>query len=159
MSYATMNHAEWIEGELAHLRGLHPKKAALWPEKLNEFQAKVADILGIVGGGIYNAPINPEKIDWSYGFNGVSVVWKKELATWDFNALTLLMLLCHAARIRCSLEGCGPRSVRLSFWPRKAEGNMSQRHPNIAQAVEQFEQYLPNDHRVRYQEQRQNAAE
>jgi hypothetical protein len=119
------------------------------PEKLSEFQCKVVDIMGIVGGGIYNAPINPDKIDWDCG-RGVSVVWQRELATWDFNALTILVLLCHEARIRCSVEGAGPRQVRLSFWQRKHEGGMAERHPNIDEAVALFREYLPADSQIHY---------
>jgi hypothetical protein len=170
--YTRHDHAQWMENTLAHMRAADPKHASRYPEKLSEFQVKVVDILGMVGDGIYNAPIFLEKIDWCYGFDGVSVLWDRDLSTWDFNRLTMLVFLCHAARIRCEVtaevgfadadptdDPEGPELteaygiLRLSFWPRVAIGDMSQRHPNLAEAVEWFEnEYLPKDHRVRYQE-------
>lgn len=149
-----MDHAEWVEGNNraanrnnAKRRGFKPL-----PEKLGPFQRKVADILGMVGNGIYNAPVAHDKIDWDYGFNGVSVTWGRSMSTFDFSELTLLVLLCHEARIRCCIGPAGPRLLRLSFWPRVAKGGMSSRHPNIDEAVASFRAYLPEGHRVTYVE-------
>lgn len=148
--YANMDHAGWMQKHIECQRRAGRKMHASTPETLNDFQKRVVDILGIVGCGIYNAPINPDKIDWKYGFHGVSVVWQRELATWDFGQLTMLVLLCHEARIRCSIEGSGPRNIRLSFWQRKEAGGMAERHPNIEEAVASLRRYLPADHRIRY---------
>lgn len=142
MSYARMDHADWMS---RHIR-----------RELNEFEKKVVDIIGMVGGGIYNAPINPSKVDWNYG-SGISVVWQREMSSWDFNQLSLLVFLCHTARIRVQIEGCGPRNMRLSFWQRKSSGDMAVRHPDLAEAVASFEEYLPKDHRVRFTEEKQNV--
>jgi hypothetical protein len=90
-----MDHAGWMQSSIdsgcQHKRKMHKST----PIKLDEFQRKVVDILGMVGGCIYNAPISHDKIDWQYGGVGVSVVWQRELATFDFNQLTMLVLLCH----------------------------------------------------------------
>lgn len=137
MSYHTMDHAGWVERACR--------------VTLNNFQRRVVDILGIVGGGIYNAPINNGKTDWNYGGDGVSVVWKDGMATWDMNRLTLLVFLCHLARIRCDLQSAGPRQLRLSFWQRKEEGGIAERHPDLAEAVAALESYLPADHRIRFE--------
>lgn len=151
MSYATMDHAKWMEDQNAALNR-HGSKRRRWkplPEKLSEFQAKVIDIVGIVGGGIYNAPIcSPERIEWEYGFGGVSLTWERELATWDGCQLTQLVFLCHAARIRCSIDAVAPRRFRLSFWQRKTSGDIAVWHPNLEQAVAMFRLYLPEDHRI-----------
>jgi len=155
MSYQTMDHAGWIERQNASLNRIcgKRKKWKILPEKLSEFQAKVMDILGMVGGGIYNAPIAYGSIDWAYGFNGVSVVWKwSDLSTWDFGRLTQLVFLCHEARIRCEINPAGPHMLRLSFWQRKATGDIAVRHPNLDEAVAAFKQYLPVDHRILYRE-------
>lgn len=152
MSYETMDHAAWMEthhraenSRNAKRRGWTPR-----PEQLTAFQAKVCDILGMVGGGIYNAPILHEKTDWDYGYGGVSVLWRQSVATWDFNQLTILVLLCHEARIRCEISAGGAKLLRFSFWQRTNEGSMSRRHPNLDEALEAFRRWLPLGHRIRY---------
>jgi hypothetical protein len=153
MSYQRMDHAEWMESNNAALNRSMGKRKN-WkslPEKLTEFQAKVIDIVGMVGGGIYNAPIcSSERINWQYGFNGVSLTWDREMATWDFTQLTMLVFLCHEARIRCSIEAVAPRTMRMAFFPRTHEGGVARRHPNLDEAVEMFKKYLPEDHRIVY---------
>lgn len=155
MSYQRMDHAGWVESNNTSLNRMYAKRKN-WkplPEKLSEFQAKVADILGMVGGGIYNATVSHGSIDWEYGFNGISAVWKyPQFATWDFNQLTMLVFLCHEARIRCELGPAGPHMLRLSFWQRNATGDISTRHPNLDEAVAMFRKYLPADHRILYRE-------
>lgn len=161
MSYATMNHAEWVERNNAacnkahgHRRGYVPK-----PERLTEFQAKVMDILGMVFGGIYNAPISWGTVEWQYG-KGISLVSPhgNGLATFDFAHLTTLVFLCHEARIRAEIDPAGPRGFRFSLWPRSHTGSMGQRHPNLDEAVAKFREYLPADHRIVYREDTGQAA-
>lgn len=164
MSYANMDHAGWVESNNAAGRrnakrpkvDEHGRRIGFHaaPEKLTEFQAKVMDLLGMMAGGIYNASITWETVDWNFGGDGVSVVMYpgRGLSTFDFNTLTMFVLLCHAARIRGDISNAGPRRVRLSFWQRGTSGSVSKRHPNIAEAVAAFEEYLPADHRVRFVE-------
>lgn len=151
-TYQFMDHAAWMESNnrAANENNAKRKGWRVQPEAMNEFQRKVCDILGMVGGGIYNAPIAHEKIDWNYGWGGVSVIWKHGMATFDYNELTSLVFLCHEARIRCSLESAGPKMIRLTFWQRTEAGSMAQRHPNIDEAVAAFRAYLPAEHRIIY---------
>jgi hypothetical protein len=158
MSYITMDHAAWMESNLRAInrcaeKGLRKRKSRTPViETLNPFQRRVVQIVGIVGNGIYNAPIcASEKITWTWGHTGVSLTWKREMATWDFNTLTTLVFLCHEARIRLSIEAVAPRIMRLSFWQREAEGGMATRHPNLAEAVESFQKCLPPEHNIRYE--------
>lgn len=151
MSYQHMDHGDWMERNNRASNHLYAKRKGYkpLPETLTSFQRKVCDIIGMVGGGIYNAPIAHERIDWSYGWGGVSVMWLgRDLSTFDFNELTNLVFLCHEARIRCSLAPAGPRMLRLSFWQREAEGDSTTRHPNLNEAVAAFREYLPSDHRI-----------
>jgi hypothetical protein len=141
--YANHDAAGWIESHNAATnRYQHSRKRRKplpdLPEKLTPFQTRVANILGIVGGGIYNAPISFNRIDWVYGFEGVSLTWRGCLCTFDRHDLTNLVFLCHEARIRCELNPAGPHMLRLSFFPRKAEGDISQRHPDLDEAVAEF---------------------
>jgi hypothetical protein len=79
MSYARMDHAAWVESNNAAANSLYAKRRAHKPapEKLSPFQAKVMDICGMVGGGIYNAPINWEKVEW-----GISERWPMMIVPW-----------------------------------------------------------------------------
>lgn len=155
MSYQHMDHARWMESNNQAINRVNAAKKRTktppppLPEELSEFQKRVVDIVGIVGNGIYNAPIS-QKIDWNYGGRGVAVIWHREMSTWDFNQLTMLVFLCHEARIRCSIESAGPKMMRMCFFQRKDDGGMSVRHPNLDEAVADFRQYLPVEHRIIY---------
>lgn len=151
-----MDHAKWMQDNIDACKRIFAKgkkrpKYPL-PDKLSPFQERVCDILGIVGGGIYNAPIpSPDLIDWDHGFNGVSVTWSNRgLATFDYGPLTTLVFLCHEARIRCEIEAVSPRRFRLTFWQRTHDGGMARRHPNLDEAVAAFRAYMPGDHRIYY---------
>lgn len=149
-----MDHAGWVEENNKAYNKINAKRRA-WkpvPEKLNRFQAKVMDILGMVGGGIYNAPINWEKVVWSFGGRGLSVPWRDgRMATFDYYALTNLVLLCHEARIRCEVRAKAAGHFELVFFQRSHEGDIARRHPNIVEAVAAFREYLPADHPIIYQ--------
>lgn len=135
MSYARMDHAGWVRNELR--------------KPLSPLGEKVATILGIAVGGIYNAPINHRKVDWA-GTYCIRVPWAASLATFDRNCLTLLVLLCHEARVRMSIGPCGPRHVELLFHQRSVSEHYSRNHPNIDQAVAAFRAYLGPDHPITY---------
>jgi hypothetical protein len=73
------------------------------------------------------------------------------MSTWDRCDLTLLVFLCHEARIRLEVEPAGPHMLRLNFWQRSHNGGISERHPSLDEALQKFQDYLPLDHRVRYE--------
>jgi hypothetical protein len=158
-TYQFMDHAKWMETQnrAINRRDRGRKNFRQQPEELTDFQKRVVDIIGMVGGGIYNAPIGL-KVDWEYGGNGVSFIWHRELATFDFDQLTRLVFLCHEARIRCEVTSGGPRMMRLAFWQRKPEGDIAVRHPNLDEAVSAFREYLPEGHRIVYQGENQPSA-
>jgi hypothetical protein len=152
-TYQHMDHASWMEKNNAAINKRRGKRVPL-PEKLTPFQARVMDIVGMVGGGIYNAPIcQPENIKWTYGGSGLSLSWSSELATFDFEQLTKLVFLCHEARIRVQIESSGPKYLKLSFWQRvspQENPNIACYHPSLDEAVARFREYLPKDHRIIY---------
>lgn len=159
MSYNTMDHAGWVERNIAAAKDIAGKKRrdntkgwAAAPDKLNDFQAKVMDILGIVGGGIYNAPIAWDAIQWKGWAGGVAVPWRSgnSFATFDSAPLTRFVFLCHEARIRGEIRIHSPNHFLLCFWPRVAEGGVGERHPSLDEAVAGFREYLPADHRIIY---------
>ena len=159
MSYIRMDHAEWVERNNAAGKRLSVKRKQTTdrygnkigysgaPDTLSPFQRRAMDVLGIVGRGIYNAPIAWKSVDWNSG-GGMSVVWNGSLATWDFSNLTLLVFLCHEGRIRCQIESAGPGRLRLSLHPRHRHGGMVRNHPDLQKAVDDFRKYFPADHRI-----------
>ncbi|WP_208491238.1 hypothetical protein [Paraburkholderia tropica] len=161
-----MDHAAWAQSDIANakhrLKQSRSRKYRIditkgyeaAPDKLNAFQRSVFDIVGMVGGGIYNAPISWDAIRWKGWGHGIAIPWKRghDLSTFDFNTLTKLVFLCHEARIRCEIRSNGFHGLLLCFWPRKAEGCVATRHPNLEEAVTSFREYLGDDHPIVYRE-------
>lgn len=164
MSYARMDHANWVELQAAaskkRLSAKEKRSETGWahaPEKLSGFQAKAFDILGIVFGGIYNAPIVWTSVDWRAGRGLAIPIRYGTLATYDFQELTTLVFLCHEARIRADISSYGPKGLMILLHPRKATGGVSQRHPNLDEAIKAFREYIPADHRIFYREEETKA--
>lgn len=160
MSYVTMDHAEWVERCIRAEKSRTPtakerRRAANgegWhaaPDKLSPDQARMFNILGIVGGGIYNAPISWDTVRWHCG-HGLAVIWHGDLSTFDFWQMSLLVFLCHDARIRCDVSAHTRHHLQIMLHPRQHEGGMSKRHPNLAEAIEAFRNYVPADHSIAY---------
>jgi hypothetical protein len=156
MSYDNMDHADWAQRNITAAKKTAKKQRsdnrkgyAAAPDELNAFQRQVMTILGVVGGGIYNAPIAWDAIVWMGG-RGMIVPWRNDLSTFDFQNLTALVFLCHMARIRCCVSPHGPGMLGLMFHPREAEGGMSQRHPDLDEAYAAYNARFPADHSIRY---------
>jgi hypothetical protein len=121
MSYADEHHYEWIESDTK--------------QTCSPLGRVVANVLGYVGRGIYNAPINASGVDWTDPYC-IRVVWSGDLANWDFPRLSLLWVECHRRMLRVSIEGCAPRRMRLTFHQRKTrEGCTSTRLPNCEEII------------------------
>ncbi len=153
MSYVSMDHGGWVESNNAAANQIYRNRKGYKPrpEVLSPFQKRVMDICGMVFGGIYNAPISWDKVEWNTG-GGVFVTARdSHLSTFDFYRLTALVFLCHEARIRCEIHAKARGYVELGFWQRQHEGGMGKRHPNLAEAVATFREYLPTDHSIVYQ--------
>jgi hypothetical protein len=158
-----MDHAGWVAANLPHYKkavgAQKPRKDAFgsvkgWhgaPDVLTPFHCRIFDILGMTFGGIYNAPISWDAVQWNgWGREAIAVPVRSDLATWDGMALTRLVFLCHEARIRCEVRPNGPHHLLLAFWQRAAEGCTATRHPDLDEAVAMFRNYLPSDHATVY---------
>jgi hypothetical protein len=129
------------------------------PDPLNEFQAKVAMILGMVFNGIHNAPIDWHRGYWAHDAATLTLTSDGgRFSTYDFDKLTVLVLLCHAAAIRGGLQAGGFRSLALSFHERRRDGSMSERHPTIDQAIALLDRFLPIDSPLRFERQAESPA-
>jgi hypothetical protein len=160
MSYFHYDHADWVESNIAASKRMKPTKRQLrnakeerkgWyaaPDQLNDFQRRAFWILGIVGNGIYNAPISWDTVVWSPKF--IISSWHGTLATWDFQGLSKLVFLCHEARIRGDIAPNGPLYLQIALHERVATGDMATRHPNIDEAVAAFRDELGTNHPIMY---------
>lgn len=160
-SYANMDHAGWVQAQISGNRCQKTTKrerdAAAehkgWlaaPVELNAFQVRAFNILGIVGGCIYNCPIGWDSLIWNRRF--IIAPWFDSLATWDFQQLTRLVLLCHDARIRGSIEPCNNRYLQISLHERVAAGNIAVRHPSLAEAIAAHRGEISESHSICYRE-------
>lgn len=61
-----------------------------------------------------------------------------ELATYDGNSLTRLVLMAHEKCIRVGVSPLGKTTLEIAIWKRQREGCMSERHPTLEQAIESF---------------------
>ncbi|HEY4288242.1 MAG TPA: hypothetical protein VGN00_14155 [Puia sp.] len=60
-----------------------------------------------------------------------------EMATYDHNMLTRLVLMAHDNCYRVSISNHGPKCLKICVWKRKGrEGSLFERHPTIEQAIE-----------------------
>lgn len=158
MGYDNMDHADWVERNIAACKRRLPKRQrkdntrgfGAAPDALSPFERKVMDILGIVGGGIYNAPILWDSVQWKNVGGGIIIPWAGDLSTYDFRKLTDLVLLCHAARIRCGIKPYGPRHLALVFHQRSASADHFANHPDIAEAIDGFNGRFPVGHSVHF---------
>lgn len=61
-----------------------------------------------------------------------------DLATFDSDRLTMLVLMAHDKCIRVSVQPHAFKTLRIAIWKRQRDGNISSRHSTIEQAIESF---------------------
>lgn len=169
-----MDHAGWLQEQLTRQkksilqRKLTKKEQgyanegcgwAAAPDVLNDFERRAINMIGTVGSGIYNAPIAWNRVYWASDRRAIGFPWRygHELATWDFNQLTMLVLLCHEARIRGSI-GPGMRELQISLHERTHIKNPKPNkwddyghiHPNLEEVVKYFRYCKPLNHPITY---------
>lgn len=168
MSYINMDHAGWVTSSIRagkrlatkadHRRAKeHSKGWVAAPDELTDFQTRAFNVLGIVGGGIYNAPIAWNTVYWQP--RTIIVGWWKGLGTFDFSELTRFVFLCHEARIRGYIGPLAHRYLEIHLSERTAEGGISQRHPGLQEAVNAWREDFPADHSIVYRGSAKEAAE
>jgi len=91
---------------------------------------QVADLVGHLFKGIYHISDEAMKANWDNPQH-VKISIACELATWDYNNLTELVVLAHDACLRVSVRPYGPRNLLLLFHQRQREGGFSERHPTL----------------------------
>lgn len=159
MGYDRMDHAGWVQENIGYAKRWKPTPAEAkaaksgrgWhgaPDVLNPFQRRVFNMLGVVGGGIYNAPIHWGSVEWRSNF--LVVNWPYELATRDFRGLTDLVFLAHDAGIRVAISP-NMRSLQLIFHSRERPpegGSACKGHSTLEDAVSDHRKRFPADHPI-----------
>lgn len=97
-----------------------------------KFEKKVEMVLTRMFHGIHHVP-GWEKRE-PFG-DGIRVVVKAGLASYDFPELTSLVVACHDLAVRVEIHPAGARKLALCFHPRRRDGQMWERHPRIEEAV------------------------
>lgn len=75
------------------------------------------------------------RVDWTHPWH-VSICFRCNVSTFDFDLLTRLVFLAHDLLIRVDLEGASTRYFRLMLSVRhKRQGEVNERHPTIEGAL------------------------
>ena len=67
-------------------------------------------------------------VHWGFGLR---MTWFSEVATFDGNALTRLVLLAHERRCRVAISPASPRHISIEVHARKEQGRFCERHPGL----------------------------
>ena len=102
-------------------------------EKKPKFIDRVRELVSVVvrGDHHFDDYMSAKGIEPVYE-NGAKCLWCGDMATWDGDILTRLVVLCHEERIRLSIHACTPYHMRIYFSERQAEGSTPERHPDIS---------------------------
>lgn len=72
---------------------------------------------------------------------GLRMTTQMDLATFDSNQLTRLVVLAHKHLCRVAIDPAGPMRLAIRVWARKAEGCLIVRHPSLVDLIEFCEQH------------------
>jgi len=119
---------EWLRRNLDAIhtiRSNNPRiKSPGKPPQISPLGESVADLLGLVWRGLYHLDSRAiERTDWS-DERRIAVRVSGELATWDYDELTQLVVVSHDMHLRLSIAPRG-KSTELLFTQR--EGTFSYR--------------------------------
>jgi hypothetical protein len=104
--------------------------------ELSPLGAKVANFLGDVFLGIYHLNTTSlRKVKWNNP-DYIEVTIDQYLSTFDGNNLTKIVVLAHHQLLRVSIQGLGPRYLRLAFHQRTSrDGHLYKRCPHLSDHV------------------------
>lgn len=66
-----------------------------------------------------------------------------DIATFDYNKLTTLVLMAHDKCIRVSIMPYNFNTLKICIWKRNRNGGFSNRHPTIQQAIDEYNSNTP----------------
>ena len=105
------------------------KRADMTPDQVECF-----DMLCDVFYGEHHAP---EVKSFGRGIRGS--VYCGQMATFDFDYLTRLVVMAHDRCIRVAVMQSGPGRVGVALWKRKGRyGSINERHPTMEDAIKRI---------------------
>jgi len=109
------------------------KPAKPGDEEWNGDKQRCWDLLVCFAGGEHN-------LSTVYHFgDGLRMSTWKDLATFDSDLLTWLVVLAHRDCCRVSIKPSGPVQVAVHVWARQPEGELGERHPGLDDLVAMVE--------------------
>lgn len=67
-----------------------------------------------------------------------------DIATYDYDGLTRLVLMAHDKAYRVSVMPMNAGKLKICVWKRQRDGGMTESHPAINQAIEKYNLYITN---------------
>ena len=125
--------AEWLEPQLTK-NGI----------EMSDLGRDVADLLGDLSRGIYHIEQHLDSADWS-NTRWIEIRLPGQLATFDGDVLTVLVVLCHDKAIRCEINPRSNSYLTLRFHQRAREGSMFERHPTLEDHVKKIREHYTTD--------------
>lgn len=104
------------------------------------FEWRAEQILSRAFGGMHHVHgLKKEPRCWTVNHYG-------DLSTFDYNALTLLVLGAHHYCCRLSIKNSGPGMVKLILWPRSTRNRSEwdKAHPTIEEAIARYNERPTN---------------
>lgn len=129
---------EWLQSHLdgAVFRGEKVKGKPARAD-VSPLGVTVAEALGFVYRGLYHLPESSLlRAEW-WNEQRIEVsVSDDDLATWDWNLLTVLVVVSHDLGLRLAIHNGGPRRLKLYFTQRTTrDGDIAKRMPTIDEQV------------------------
>jgi len=113
-------------------------KQSLKCQNMSSFGEQVADLLGDLFLGIYHMPTSKlRNVDW-HDDACIRVLIDRNMATYDGDLLTRLVVLSHDRMIRVSIDSCNFHNVELMFHKRlvREGGSIFERMPTMESHIE-----------------------
>lgn len=104
---------------------------------MDSFAIRAERVLAKVYRGIHHCP-KIKKFQEGAEWEMWEVNHYGDLATYDSDELTRLVIASHDECIRASVNASGPRMVKIRLWPRAREGGLCLQHPTIEGALEYY---------------------
>lgn len=99
--------------------------------ELSPLGENVANLLDEAYQGIYHIEDKLKQTDWANDYCITVLVPNSNMATWDFNTLTMLVVRSHDRMLRMSIHSHHQHWLKLVFHQRQREGDFSRRIPTI----------------------------
>jgi hypothetical protein len=106
-------------------------------ENQRAFAERAEDVMYAMFGEKHHHPrvkITPGRLEFNtYG----------PISTYDFDHLTRLVIAAHDFCVRVSISQSGPKRIKIVLHDRKREGDVTEKHPTMEEAIETIRKRYP----------------